>query len=220
MQEHAAGHRTGPPYLERFLHADFFMKRRCAARARLFISGVLATFALSEWNVMAGDKPVRRGNQVHHPLRHTCSGVLVALILVAAICAAPPAHAEIFKCVAKDATALYQNFPCEFDSIGWMPSNPQAAKTTLLSAAASQATPKAAPVNVALPLNVASTVKSTYTGEPRIGMTADEVTALLGEPVDVVEDEPGNGGRVSIWRYADGMTIQFDHKHHGLGVQR
>lgn len=178
-----------------------------------------ATLALSA-NVMASDKPVRRGNRVPDPLRDSVSGALMALILVPAFCAVPPASAEIFKCVATDATALYQNFPCEFDSIGWMPSNPQAQKTTLLSPTASQAKPKAAPVNVASPLNVASTVKSTDTGEPHNGMTADEVRALLGEPEDVVEDEPGNGGRVSIWRYADGMTIQFDHKHHVLGVQR
>ena len=150
----------------------------------------------------------------------------MALILVPAFYYAPPGSAEIFKCAAKDATALYQNFPCEFDSIGWMPLNPQAAKTTSMSPAASQAKPKAAPVNVASPVsvaspvNVASTVKSTYTGELRIGMTADEVRALLGEPEDVVEDEPGSGGRVSIWRYADGRSVQFDHKHQVLEVQR
>ena len=170
---------------------------------------------------MTGNKAVRRGNQV--PLRDRCSRAFIASILVLPFCAVPPASAEIFKCVAKDASALYQNFPCEFDSIGWVPSNAQAAKTTLISPAvmsptASQAKPKAS-VNVA-PVNVASTVRSTPTGEPQIGMSSDEVRVLLGEPEEMVDDEPAEGGRVSNWRYADGRIVQFDHKHHVLGVQR
>ena len=191
------------------------MQPHCADRAQLLlsISGALATLALSA-NVMAGDKAVRRGNHVPHPLRDRCNRAFIALILVTAFWSAPPASAEIFKCVAKDATALYQNFPCEFDSIGWVPLNPQAAKTTLMSPAASQAKPKAAPVNVA------SIVKSTYTAELRIGMSSDEVRALLGEPEEMVNDEPAEGGPVSIWRYADGRSVQFDNKHHVLEVQR
>jgi len=168
---------------------------------------------------MARDKALRSGGYLHHPLRDRCSRTFVALILVLPFCSAPPASAEIFKCVAKDATALYQNFPCEFDSIGWVPLNAQAAKTTLMSPAvisptASQAKPKATPVNVA------STVKSTYTGELRIGMSSDQVRALLGEPEEMVADEPAEGGPVSIWRYADGRIVQFDHQHHVFGIQR
>ena len=155
---------------------------------------------------------------MHHPLRDRCSRAVVALIFPA-FCAAPATSAEIFKCVAKDGTALYQNFPCEFDSIGWVPSNPQ-------GGSASQAKPKAAPVNVAStvnvasPVNVASIVKSTYTGELRIGMSSDEVRALLGEPEEMVDDEPAEGGRVSLWRYADGRSVKFDHQYHVLEVQR
>ena len=154
---------------------------------------------------------------MRHPLRD--SRAVFALILPA-FCAAPLASAEIFKCVAKDATALYQNFPCEFDSMGWAPLNPQAAKTTSMSPAASQAKPKAAPANVAAPVNVASIVKSTYPGELRIGMSSDEVRALLGEPEEMVADEPAEGGPVSIWRYADGRSVKFDNEHHVLEVQR
>ncbi len=91
------------------------MKRQCAApRAQflLSISGALATLALSA-NAMARDKAVRNGNRVRHPLRDRFSRAFIASILVLPFCAAPPASAEIFKCVGKDATALYQNFPCE-----------------------------------------------------------------------------------------------------------
>ena len=41
--------------------------------------------------------------------------------LVMMSCVAPPLAAEIFKCTAKDGMPRYQNFPCEFDSIGWSP---------------------------------------------------------------------------------------------------
>ncbi|HWZ73544.1 MAG TPA: DUF4124 domain-containing protein [Casimicrobiaceae bacterium] len=135
---------------------------------------------------------------MRHPLRD--SRAVFALILPA-FCAAPPASAEIFKCVAKDGTALYQNFPCQFDSIGWMPSNPQAAKTTSMLSAASQAKPKAAPVSVA------STVKATDARETRIGMAPDEVRAILGEPLEIVQDTPVEG--IEMWRYVD-RTVQFD----------
>jgi hypothetical protein len=144
---------------------------------------------------------------VRHPLRD--SRALIAVILPA-FCAAPLASAEIFKCVAKDGTALYQNFPCQFDSIGWMLSNPQAAKTTLTPLDSRQAKPHAAPVNVA------SMVKSVDAGEPRIGMTPDEVRAILGEPLEAVQDESIDAGE--IWRYVD-KNIQFDRTHRVAVVQ-
>lgn len=139
---------------------------------------------------------------MRHLLRD--SRAIFALI-VPAFCAAPLASAEIFKCVAKDGTALYQNFPCQFDSIGWMPSNAQAANTTPMPSDARQVRPKAAPVNVA------STVAPPGASEPRIGMTTDEVRAMLGEPLEAVEDE-STGARLEIWRYVD-RTIQFDRTH-------
>ena len=146
---------------------------------------------------------------MRHPSRD--SRALVALILPA-FCAAPLASAEIFKCVAKDGTALYQNFPCQFDSIGWMPSNPQAAKTTSIAADARQAKSKAAPVNVA------STVKSTDASEPRIGMMPDEIRALLGEPLEAVQDNSADGG-IEIWRYVD-RNIRFDGTHSVVAVEK
>jgi len=147
---------------------------------------------------------------MRRPLCGTRSRALIALILVPAFCATPPAFAEIFKCTAKDGTALYQNFPCQFDSIGWVPSNPQAAKTTLMPPGADQAKPNAAPVNVA------STVKSAGPSEPRIGMTSDEVKAILGEPLERVQDEPTEG--IEVWRYVD-RTVQFDRTHRVVTIE-
>ena len=146
---------------------------------------------------------------MRHPLRD--SRALIAVILPA-LCAAPLASAEIFKCVAKDGTALYQNFPCQFDSIGWMPSNPQAPKTPLMPFDPRQAKPPAA-----AQVNVASIVKSVDASEPRIGMTPDEVRAILGEPLEAVQDEPIDPG-IETWRYVD-KNIRFDGTHRVTLVQ-
>jgi hypothetical protein len=139
---------------------------------------------------------------------------LVALVGITAFLAAPVVAAEIFECVAKDRSALYQNFPCHIDSLGSLPLNPPVAKTPSMAGPAGQEKSKIERINVA------SISKSTHKGEPRIGMTADEVRALFGEPEEMVEDEPATGGRVSNWRYADGRIVQFDNKHRVLAVQR
>jgi hypothetical protein len=154
-----------------------------------------------------------------HPLRHKRSRerfatMLIALpvrstmsksmwILVAALCAAPPASAEIFKCMGKNGTDLYQNFPCQFDSLGSLPSSPPSAKTTLPPGDARQAMPKAAPVDVG------STGKSANAREPRIGMTPDEVKAMWGEPTDTRWEEPGEGDRSELWSYGDSRSVRF-----------
>jgi hypothetical protein len=216
MQEHGANRRSNAE--------DLFMKRQCAApRAQflLSISCALATLALSA-NVMARDKAVRNGNCVRHPLRDRFSRAFIASILVLPFCAAPPASAEIFKCVAKDATALYQNFPCDMDSLGSLPSNQPVATPSNAPVAKTPSKPGVAGQEKSKtePIKVASTVKSTYAGEPQIGMSSDEVRMLLGEPEEMVDDEPADGGRISTWRYADGRSVQFDHKHHVFGIQR
>ena len=138
--------------------------------------------------------------------RHT----LVVLFSFAAFLIAPAAAAEIFRCVAKGGLPLYQNFPCNIDSLG-LPSNPSAAKTPPAPVAVNPEQPK---------IGASTSPRSTSTADALIGMTADEVKALLGEPEEMVYDEPAEGGPVSLWRYADGRSVQFDHKHRVLEVQR
>jgi hypothetical protein len=157
------------------------------------------------------------------PLRARLRHALVALVAISAFLIAPAVAAEIFKCVAKDGSPLYQNFPCDLDWLGWSPLSPPAvktlsnapvAKTPAMPGVAGQEKPKTPPINAA------STDKSTHTGELRIGMSSDEVRALLGEPEEMVDDEPDEGGRVSNWRYADGRIVQFDRKHRVVEVKR
>ena len=143
---------------------------------------------------------------MRHPLRD--SRPPIALIPPGVLRrAAGPAK---YSSASNIGTALYQNFPCQFDSIGWVPSNPEAAKTTSTPLVARQAKPKA-------PVNVAATVKSVDPSEPRVGMTTDEIRAILGEPLEAVQDARGDGS-LEIWRYVD-RNIQFNRKHRVVVVE-
>jgi hypothetical protein len=133
--------------------------------------------------------------------------IAIAAAIAATLFVSETVASEIFKCVAKDGSPLYQNFPCDIDSMGFLPSAPAA------KPAAAVAQDKSSVASV----KPAASVKST---EPNIGMSSDEVRTLLGEPQEMIEDEPASGGRVSTWRYSDGRSIQFDHKHRVLSVQR
>lgn len=83
-------------------------------------------------------------------------------IATPAVLATPPAAAEIFKCKAKGGADLYQNFPCELDSLRAPP-------------------PKA---------NSGTAARSS--SEPVRGMRAEEVRAIWGEPQHVLQEELRN----------------------------
>jgi hypothetical protein len=129
-----------------------------------------------------------------------------ALALSSAFVALAADASEIVKCVAKDGTPLYQNFPCDIDSMGFLPSTSAPKPTGVATADKS----KIAAVKPA----------ATKSVEPTVGMSSDEVRTLMGEPEEVLTDEPASGSRTTTWRYADGRSIQFDHKHYVLSVQR
>jgi len=125
-------------------------------------------------------------------------------IALAASLLAAQASAEIFKCAGKNGSVLYQNFPCQFDSIGWKPDaqNAQASSATDSSRLVQPKT---------IPGGVGSAGKSSASSGPQIGMTAEEVKALWGEPGNEYYDELVDG-RVEIWSYGDSRSVMFDVK--------
>lgn len=132
-------------------------------------------------------------------------------IALAASFLAAQASAEIFKCVGKNGLDLYQNFPCQFDSISWKPD--------AQNAQASSATDSSRPAQAkAIPVGVGSAAKSPTSSEPRIGMTAEEVKALWGEPGNEYYDELVDG-RVEIWSYAGSRSVTFDVKRRVSALQ-
>ena len=116
------------------------------------------------------------------------------------------ASAEIFKCAGKNGVIVYQNFRCEFDSLGSLPSSPG----TTPAPVANQVKPTAVAMNSGTPLPA----------EPTIGMTAEEVRAIWGEPTDTFNEEPGNGGRVEVWAYGSDRSVRFDHRSRVTAVQK
>ena len=119
-------------------------------------------------------------------LKFVC--VLFSVLFVARL-----ASAEIFKCVGKNGEDLYQNFPCQFVSMGGTPIDAPS--------------PKKSPADV-----LGSKKSPAVPAEPRIGMTTDEVRAIWGEPTDTVQEEPGDGGRFEVWSYGASRSVRFDRR--------
>jgi hypothetical protein len=126
-------------------------------------------------------------------------GILSCLLLVA-----PLASAQIFKCVAKDGTDLYQNFPCGVDSIGSVETKAPTEKEGLARSDTKQAKPNA-PVSTGVAVGKSTIAQN----EPRIGMTVDEIRAMWGEPMDARWEEPGEGDRYEIWSYGNSRSVRF-----------
>jgi hypothetical protein len=138
----------------------------------------------------------------------------VLWIAVSAFWATAPASAEIFKCKAKSGADLYQNFPCEIDSLG-LPS-PNASPGALGQPPTG---PAAANAHATVGPAGAAQAKVGVANEPRRGMKPDEVRVIWGEPEQVIQDEPPSG-RVEIWQYADGRSVRFNNKERVLSVLR
>jgi hypothetical protein len=141
--------------------------------------------------------------------------MLKAICVLFSVLFFPPlASAEVFKCVGKYREALYQNFPCQFESIGTtaVGETPTDASPTGGKSGDLQGQKKSS-------TDIAARKKSPVTAaEPRVGMTSDEVRAIWGEPTDSVQEEPGNGGRVEVWSYGS-VTVRFDRRRRVTAIQ-
>ena len=124
---------------------------------------------------------------------------------------APPASAEVFKCIGKKGEDLYQNFPCEFESMGGKPTDAQGSGKTPVDASG----PKKSVADVAGPRKPPAAP-----AEPRIGMTTEEVRAIWGEPTDTRWEEPGDGDLSEIWSYGASRSVRFDRKRRVAAIQQ
>jgi hypothetical protein len=122
-------------------------------------------------------------------------------VLSSVLFVAPLATAEIFKCVGKKGEALYQNFPCQFESGEGTPTDTPS--------------PKKSPTDVAAPKK-----SPAVPAEPRVGMTADEVRAIWGEPAEIIQEEPGEGGRFQVWSYGASRSVRFDRKRRVAAIRQ
>jgi len=121
--------------------------------------------------------------------------------------AALPVSAEIFKCAGKTGLVVYQNFQCEVDSLGSVPSAPAKSTPAVMQAKATPTPASPAPVVDRLT-------------EPRVGMSAEEVRAIWGDPTDTFNEEPGDAGRSEVWAYGSDRSVRFDHKSRVIAVTK
>jgi hypothetical protein len=119
---------------------------------------------------------------------------------------APLASAEIFKCVGKDELDLYQNFPCQFQSMGWVPMNIGVPTAQLAPMPSRQPNTNTRAYADAVAGRSASS-QSTL----RLGMTKEDVRAMWGEPTDSHWEEPGEGERSEVWSYGNARSVRFIH---------
>jgi hypothetical protein len=124
---------------------------------------------------------------------------------------APLVSAEVFKCVGKKGEDLYQNFPCQFESRGGMPTDVADTKKSLTDVT----DPKKSPTDVAGPKK-----SPAAPAEPRIGMTTEEVRAIWGEPTDTHWEEPGDGDLSELWSYGASRSVRFDPKRRVAAIQQ
>jgi len=96
----------------------------------------------------------------------------------------------------------YQNFPCEYESLdAWRPID--AARTAASTMSAAGAAVSAQGGMHTNPAAVASV--------PRVGMTANQVKAIWGEPLETNREEFVKGD-IETWTYTDSRSIRFDSK--------
>lgn len=119
---------------------------------------------------------------------------------------APLASAEIFKCVAKDGLDLYQNFPCQFQSMGWVSMN-----TGVPTAKLARMPSKQPNANTPAYEDNAARRSAASQSRLRLGMTKEDVLARWGEPTDSHWEEPGEGERSEVWSYGNDRSVRFIH---------
>jgi hypothetical protein len=131
-------------------------------------------------------------------------------VLFSVLFVAPLATADVFKCVGKSGEDLYQNFPCQFESIGATPGEGTSVGGT----------PKGGTPTGETSIHAQGQKKSpTAPAEPRVGMTTEEVRAIWGEPTNTVQEEPGDGPRSEVWSYGDSRSVRFDRRGRVTAIQ-
>jgi hypothetical protein len=129
----------------------------------------------------------------------------ISMLIVVALYAAT-ASGEIYKCTAKKRLPTYQNFPCEFDSLGSSPkSSGPGSATTVAGMSAAPGTKHAAA------RQGDGWSPAAHSSAPRVGMTTDDVQAIWGKPIDTSKEEFVKG-TFETWTYANSRTVQFDRK--------
>lgn len=121
--------------------------------------------------------------------------VVKRLVVVALLFGAGTSRADaVFDCAAPDGQQVLQNAPCPKGTLLWL----KVGKSLTGAAATSSSTaPSPSPALTAA------------RSEPRLGMTSQQVRALLGPPAEISQEEVVDG-RTDVWTYPDAHVYEFD----------
>lgn len=131
--------------------------------------------------------------------------------VVVCLCIAS-AHADtIFECTGKDGRHVLQNMPCDADSDGRVSDTGDARGA---SVATDSAPPSTGVANAAAAANAAASLAGSdaaanLPSEPELGMTQQQVRAILGAPTAITQEEASQGIEMT-WIYGDSRVMQFD----------
>jgi len=117
-----------------------------------------------------------------------------SLVLFLLALASAGAEADIYACPGRHGMTTYQNFPCQYDSLGSTPPTAPAAGAKATSGRSGD-----------------STHATRVATMPRVGMTTSQVKAIWGEPIDTTKEEYARGD-IETWTYANSRSIRFDVK--------
>ena len=98
--------------------------------------------------------------------------------------------------MGKNGEDLYQNFPCQFESMGGMPTDVRGPKEIKRGC---RELPRA---------------QRSHPPGPQSRARDDDrgSQSHLGEPTDTFQEEPGDGGRFEVWSYGASRSVRFDRK--------
>jgi hypothetical protein len=161
---------------------------------------------------------------------------LAAGVTILYWCSAPAYADNIYQCASKDGAEVLQNMPCQSGSEVWVQKDGGDAKSAPLrrgvtpvatqsasryepDAAASDAAvvdaqdPQSAKTDAsAVPGDTAaadSDASANLPSEPVLGMSQQQVRAILGAPTAISREEVVQGTEVT-WTYGDSRVVQFD----------
>lgn len=147
-----------------------------------------------------------------------------AAVMAAWLCAAPAFADAIYTCVGKDGSQVLQDTPCGVDSQVDVQQGDAKNAPVATGNAARASSGADAPSSDGAVMDGAQGAKSDTSAqasdstagdpanlpsEPALGMTQQQVKAILGEPTSITQEEVVQGKTVT-WTYGEDRVLQFD----------
>jgi hypothetical protein len=140
-------------------------------------------------------------------------GLSVAVVFLC-LCAASAQGDTIYTCAGRNGGPVLQNMPCDTDSAVSVRMDVRAPISAPLAPGTAQGAPGAAtaadvPGTATDTTGTGSGERASLPNEPEVGMTQQQVRAILGLPTAITQEEASQGLEIT-WIYDDSRVLQFD----------